>query len=71
MKIPRTRERFFGGLPDPLGQYRVLKMNETYLHYEMSVPPVFDAQGYHILPAEYRTAIPDSTIVAVRGSMKM
>jgi hypothetical protein len=62
---------FFGGLPDPLGRYRALKMNESHSRYEMCVPPVFDAQGNRVLPAQYKTAIPNGTIVAVRGSMKM
>jgi hypothetical protein len=68
---PANPRVFFGGLPDPLGRYRVLKMNETYSRYEMCVPPVFDAEGRRVPPALYRTAIPDGTIVAVRGSMKM
>ena len=68
---PANPRVFFGGLSDPLGRYRVLKMNESYLHYEMCVPPVFDAKGRRVLPARYGTAIPNGTIVAVRGSMKM
>ena len=48
-----------------------MKANESYSRYEMCVPPVFDAQGHRILPALYKTAIPNGTIVAVRGSMKM
>ena len=68
---PANPRVFFGGLPDSLGRYRVLKMNESYSRYEMSVPPVFDAQGHRVLPAQYRTVIPNGTIVAIRGSMKM
>ena len=62
---------FFGGLQDPLGRYRVLRMNESYSRCEMCVPPDFDAQGHRVLPALYRTAVPDGTIVAVWGSMTM
>ena len=68
---PANPRVFFSALPDPLGRYRVLKANESYSRYEMCVPPVFDAQGHRILPALYKTAIPNGTIVAVRGSMKM
>lgn len=68
---PENPRVFFGGLPDPLGRYRVLKMNESYLRYEMCVPPVFDEHGRRVLPEKYRTEIPYGTIVAVRGSMKM
>ena len=70
-KDPANPRVFFGELPDPLGRYRVLKMNESYLRYEMIVPPVFDAEGHRVIPGQYRTAIPNGTIVAVRGSMKM
>ena len=68
---PANPRVFFSGLPDPLGRYRALKMNESYSRYEMCVPPVFDAQGIRIPPAQYKTAIPNGTIVVVQGSMKM
>ena len=63
---PANPRVFFSGLPDSLDRYRVLKMNESYSRYEMSVPPVFDARGRRVLPAQYRTTIPNGTIVAVR-----
>ena len=68
---PANPRVFFSGLPDPLGRYRILKANESYSRYKMCVPPVFDAQGRRVLPALYRTAVPNGSIVAVRGSMKM
>ena len=68
---PANPSVFFGGLPDPLGRYRTLKTNESYRRYEMAIPPVFDAKGRRVLPAKYRTAILNGTIVAVRGSMRM
>jgi hypothetical protein len=68
---PANPRVFFGRLPDPLGRYRVLKTNESYSRYEMCVPPVFDAQGRRVLPELYKAAIPNGTIVAVRGSMRM
>ena len=62
---PANPRVFFSELPDPLGRYRILKANESYSRYEMCVLPVFDAQGRRVLPALYRTAVPNSSIVAV------
>jgi hypothetical protein len=51
---------FFGRLPDPLCQYRVLKSNESYSRYETRVLPAFNARGHRVLPALYRTVIPEA-----------
>ena len=61
----------FGELPDPFGRYQSFKANTTYCGYEMDLPPVFDADGDLVLPPQYRDAIPEGTLVAVRGTMKM
>jgi hypothetical protein len=61
----------FGELPDPLDRYRSLKANATYYGYEMNIPPVFDVDGNPVFPTEYQNSIPEGTLVAVRGSMKM
>ncbi|KAF9782686.1 hypothetical protein BJ322DRAFT_166115 [Thelephora terrestris] len=61
----------FGGIPDPLDRYRALKANNAYCRFEMIVPPVFEANGRRVHPTQYKSAIPEGTIVAIRGSMKM
>jgi len=37
----------------------------------MDLPQVFDANGNLVLPTNYRDSIPDGTLVAAFGSMKM
>jgi hypothetical protein len=37
----------------------------------MNVPPVFKANGNRVHPFQYKSAVPEGTIVAIRGSMKM
>lgn len=48
-----------------------MKTHHAYRGYEMSVPPVFTADGNIVVPGNYEDAIPDGTLVAVRGKMKM
>lgn len=62
---------FFGDVPNPRDRYRVLKGNPAYRRCEMAIPPVFEADGTRIHPFHYRAAIPEGTIVAARGTMKM
>ena len=61
----------FNDIPDPNGRYRNLKANNAYRRYEMIVPPVFEDNGRRVHPSQYKSTIPEGTIVAVRGSMKM
>jgi hypothetical protein len=61
----------FSELPDPLGRYQALKANDAHRRYEMNVPPVFKANGNRVHPFQYKSAVPEGTIVAIRGSMKM
>ena len=61
----------FGKLEDPADRYKLFKTNTAYAGCEMNIPPVFDVNGNYILPSRYETAIPDGTLVAVRGLMKM
>lgn len=61
----------FGELPDPYGRYESFKKNPIYCGYEMDLPPVFDAGGILVHPTKYNDVIPNDTLVAVRGSMKM
>ncbi|KAF9779875.1 hypothetical protein BJ322DRAFT_1113194 [Thelephora terrestris] len=61
----------FSDIPDPLGRYRGLKANNAYRRYEMVVPPVFEANGRRVHPSQYKTSIPEGTVIAIRGSMKM
>ena len=37
----------------------------------MSFPPVFNADGDLVIPSKYEGVIPDSTVVVVRGTMRM
>ena len=37
----------------------------------MDLPPVFDVNGDPILPSQYKNVIPEGTLVAICGSMKM
>ena len=48
-----------------------LKENPTYHPYEMCVPPVSTANGNIVVPWKYEDMIPDGTLVAVRGKMRM
>ena len=61
----------FGSLLDQLGRYESFKKNTIYRGYKMDVPPVFTDDGNIVLPSDYKTAIPNDTVVAIRGSMKM
>ena len=61
----------FRDLPDPKNRFAALKTTQAYQHYEMCIPPVFAADGEIILPWKYEEIIPDGTLVAVRGKMKM
>ncbi|KAF9782851.1 hypothetical protein BJ322DRAFT_178294 [Thelephora terrestris] len=61
----------FGDLPDPKNRYARLKAAQTFNRYEMCVPPVFVADGNIVVPSKYEDMIPDGTLVAVRGKMKM
>jgi len=61
----------FGDLPDPVGRYANLKNNETYRRYQMCIPPVFDIDNNLVEPSKYKDTIPDGTLVAVRGKLKM
>ena len=58
-------------LPDPERRYEIIKKNAAYHGFEMVFPPVFDGDGNHILPGDYKTTIPEGSIVTVRGTMKM
>jgi hypothetical protein len=58
-------------LPDPKGRYTMLKGSQTYSRYEMCIPPVFTPDGKMVVPSKYEEMIPDGTLVAVRGGMKM
>lgn len=55
----------FGDLPDPLDRYRCFKENTAYSQYEMNIPPLFLPDGNLVVPFDYKTAIPDGTLVAV------
>jgi hypothetical protein len=57
-----------GELPDPENRFSQLS---SFHSYEMMVPPVFDADGELILPADYKDSIPQGTLVAIRGTMRM
>lgn len=61
----------FCELPDPKGRYEALKATPAFHRYEMCVPPVFTADGNIVVPRKYEDMIPDGTLVAVRGKMKM
>ena len=61
----------FGSLPDPAGRYSSLKENEAYRRYQMCILPVFDIDGNIVEPSKYKDAIPDGSLVAVRGKLKM
>ena len=61
----------FGSLPDPQNRYRAFKKNLAHCGYEMSFPPVFNADGDLVIPSKYEGVIPDSTVVVVRGTMRM
>lgn len=61
----------FGDLPDPSGRYRALKENDTYRRYQMCIPPVFDINNRIVEPSKYEETIPDGSLVAVRGKLKM
>jgi hypothetical protein len=61
----------FCDLPDPKGRYDRLKATQAFHRYEMSVPPVFTADGNIVVPSNYEESIPDGSLVAVRGKMKM
>ena len=37
----------------------------------MNLPSVFDVNGDLVLPSQYKNVIPEGTLVAIRGSMKM
>ena len=63
--------RVFYDLPDPQGHYTMLKATQAYRRYEMCIPPVFTADGNTVVPEEYKDKIPNGTLVAVRGKMKM
>lgn len=68
---PGTPKVLFGDLPDPKGRYAALKANPAYNRYEMCIPPVFLDDGSLVVPSMYEELIPDGTLVAVRGKMKM
>lgn len=61
----------FRDLPDPKSRFTELRKSRAYQNYEMCVPPVFTADGNIVFPWKYEDAIPDGTLVAVRGKMKM
>ena len=61
----------FSKLADPKGRYTLLKATQAYLRYEMCVPLVFTDGGDIVVPSNYEEMIPDGTLVAVRGKMKM
>ena len=61
----------FGDLPDKLGQYTDLRKNESYVCYQMCVPPVFDLNNHLTNPLEYQDKIPNGTLVIVHGNLKM
>ena len=61
----------FRDLPDPKARYATLKGNPTFQRYEMVIPPIFKANGNLVVPGAYEDVIPDGTLVAVRGKLKM
>jgi hypothetical protein len=61
----------FCDLPDPKGRFKTLKENQAHQRYEMCIPPVYTADGKGVVPSKYEDAIPDGTLVAVHGKMKM
>ena len=61
----------FGNLFDPSGRYSSLKENAAYRRYQMCVPQVFDVDNNLVKPSQYKDAIPDGTLVTVRGKLKM
>ena len=76
--VPRVEEEgvvshrvLFRDLPDPKDRFTELKKIQAYQRYEMRVPPVFTADGQLVIPSKYEEMIPDGTLVAVRGKMKM
>ena len=54
-----------------MSRFATLKANQAYQRYEMCIPPVFTSDGKIVLPLKYDEMIPDGTLVAVRGKMKM
>ena len=66
-----TQHLLLSDLPDPLGRYEEVKKNPACCGYEMELPPVFDSDGNIVPPPQYQRVIPDGTLVAVHGSMKM
>lgn len=68
---PFFPQAHFRDLPDPQSRFVELKNTQAYLRYEMCTPPVFTSNGTNVLPWKYEDMIPDGTLVAVRGKMKM
>lgn len=48
-----------------------MKTHHAYRGYEMSVPPVFTADGNIVVLGNYEDVIPNGTLVTVCGKMKM
>ena len=71
LEDPASPRVLFRDLPDPKGRFTVLRNTQTYQRYEMCIPPVFTANGKNVVPWKYENMIPDGTLVAVRGKMKM
>ena len=68
---PALPKILFGDLPDPKNRYVVLKANQNFRRFEMCIPPVYLDDGSLVMPSTYEDSIPDGTLVAVRGKMKM
>ena len=66
--VPRLTVR---DLPDPLNRYESFKTNAIQSGYEMDIPQVLDSNGNLVLPTEYKDCIPEGTLIAATGSMKM
>ena len=52
-------------------RFAMLGSNPLYHRFEMCFPPVSTANGNVVLPSQYENMIPDGTMVAVHGKMKM
>lgn len=57
-------------LPDPESRYKSLAEGGTFSNHRINVPLVYDTTGKLIHPAEYRSKIPEGTLVVVRGVLK-
>jgi len=71
-KNPVPNRIHFCDLTDPQSRFMALKASTAYHNYEMCIPPVFTADRLKtVVPWEYQDMIPNETLFAVRGKMKM